>query len=180
MNKSLAYLIAVFTLSSCSASSYDSSISTLGCHGFVADGPTATYAYLQGDPNFGGKWIDYSDAGDEIFYRSLELYESAGSLLLSLEQNSPSGDWFRVDDYCFDSDKKLVRLGSDLKTFNGGVRVLRVWSPENFTVDSPDSIEIIDLETKGVVEFNDISFLDNPPYLSNDYDSLMKHLNFDY
>lgn len=178
MKKTLISLIAVITLSSCSVSSYESNVGTLGCYGFVVDGPTATYAYLQDGPDSSGEWIDFSDLDNQVFYRSLEFYESGDSLLLSLEQGSPSGDWFRIDDYCFDSNKKLIRLDSDLRTFYGYVRILRNWSSGDFSIDSPDHFELTDIDTGEKLDPETTSYQDNLPHLVDDYQSLIDYLDF--
>jgi hypothetical protein len=122
-------------------------------------------------------WYTVEDIDEEeIVFMGLNKWVNEEAILIFLENSSPSGDWIRFDDFCFNGDGGIARLYSDLRTFYGNVQVLRTWEYYNDGSVKNTDIEIIDMNTKEKIDPDSANYLDNPPYMAVSYDDLSEYL----
>lgn len=144
--------------------------------------PSEQFAYLNKQFNevSNDGWYPIEDINEEeAKYMALKRWLNETTKVIELEVSSPSGDWLRIDNYCFNENDATVKISSDLRTFYGGVQVVRSWLYNNDGSVSDSSIEIIDMNTQEQIDPNEASYLDNPPYLAKDYKDLLKYIKFD-
>jgi HAMP domain-containing protein len=115
------------------------------------------------------------NAEDKI-YMGLSEWIKDEIKMVTLEIASPSGDWYRIDNYCFNKDGGIAQIYSDLRTFFGNVQVTRIWKYYSDGSIENSDINVLDLDTEKPIDPNTASYSDNPPYLTADYKDLLEHI----
>lgn len=108
--------------------------------------------------------------------QGLSEWLSAEVKILVLENSSPSGDWYRVDHYCFNTNNSILKLSSDLRTFYGGVKVVRTWIYNENKKPFTQEIMITNLDSGEIIPENEANYSDNPPLLVKSYEELLKEI----
>jgi hypothetical protein len=109
---------------------------------------------------------------------SLSEWSDENAKRIVLENTSPSGDWYSIDEYCFNGNGGIAELYSDLRTFYGNVQVIRKWKYyADSSVENYD-IQTIDMNTKKTINPDEANYMDNPPYLVKTYKDLADHFHF--
>jgi hypothetical protein len=142
--------------------------------------PDEKFGYVYEDPSKKGSWKPVHEiTEDEKVADSFRRWLENDIQYIVLESSSPSGDWYRIDDYCFDTQEKILKIQSDLRTFQGDVQVVRTWA-YNTEGDATDTnVQVFQLNTKEPIEPDKASFIDNPPYLTPNYKDLVGHLELE-
>ncbi len=120
--------------------------------------------------------VGYIDE-DQNVSRGLSLWKSDELKRVVLENATPSGDWFRIDEYCFNKDGNIARLYSDLRTFYGDVQVMRTWEYYSDGSIKSSNTELIDLKTDESIDPDEANYMDNPPYSAKNYEELIEFLD---
>ena len=143
---------------------------------------------LEPNERWGYLYEQFNDVGEDSWYVKNEIDEEESvfkwlaklvnedARLILLESSTPSGDWVRFDEFCFNGDGGIARLHSDLRTFYGHAQVLRVWEYYNDGSVKNTDIEIIDMNTNEKIDPDSTNYLDNPPYMTTHYDDLIEYL----
>ena len=122
-------------------------------------------------------WHSVNDLDEGAYvYTSLSQWVSKEVKDVVLEATSPSGDWYRIDDYCFNSNGDVIQLYSDLRTFHGEVQVIRTWVYQPDGSIGTIEVNIIDMKSGQSINPGEASYLDNPPYIAKNYQDLLSHL----
>lgn len=128
----------------------------------------------------GWRKIGDTDIGkEETLFRALSDRKSEDAREIILENNSPSGDWYRIDSYCFNGNDRIAELYSDLRTSysdDGPIQVIRTWKYYSDGSLESEKTEFFDLNTKKPVAQDSASYMDNPPQLVKDYEELANYL----
>lgn len=141
--------------------------------------PDVEFAYLDGQFNDIDQsgWYPANDiAEDQSIFRGLSQWSSDEFKRVVLESSTPSGDWFRIDEYCFNQDSNIARLYSDLRTFYGDVQAMRTWEYYSDGSIKNSNTELIDLKTEKPISPDETSYMDNPPHSVKNYAELAKYL----
>jgi len=135
------------------------------------------YLYEQfNDVDKSGWYMVKDVAEDEGVFRGLSKWSGDGLKRIVLEDSTPSGDWFRIDDYCFNRDDNIARLYSDLRTFYGDVQSIRTWEYYSDGSIKNSNTELIDLKTEESINPDEANYMDNPPQLVKNFEELAKSL----
>ena len=136
--------------------------------------------YLDKDFNESVKesgWVPASKILEgQVADMGIRLWSGSGVKYVMLETSTPSGDWMRYDDYCFDESGKTVNLDSELRTFYGHIRAVRKWWYLTDGTPEGNSKEIFDLKSSKPIEPYGTIYEDRPPYLAKGYKDLLDHL----
>ena len=124
-----------------------------------------------------GNWIVFKQADPDLVpYDSLSIWKRDDLQDVVLEATTPSGGWYRIDDYCFNKDNTIVGLYSDLRTFYGHVKVIRTWlygaNGETIKMDK----KIFDLDTDKPINPDPNSYQDDPPFLTSRLENLLTEI----
>jgi len=153
-----------------------------GCLALNKTNADVKFAYLDGQFNNVEKngWYSISDVDkDQNIYRGLTQWTSEEAKEVVLENTTPSGDWYRIDEYCFNKDGNIAELYSDLRTSYSDVddiQVIRTWKYYSDGSVESSNTELFDLKTKNPINPDDGSYMDNPPKLVRNYAELAQYL----
>lgn len=126
------------------------------------------------------EWVAYQDTDSErIALDVLSIRKGQNLRDVVFESSTPSGDWYRVDDYCFNRDGSIVSLYSDFRTLQGeeDMQVIRTWLYDSTGVVLQESKKIISLDTEEPLPPDSI-LSDNPPYLVSSFEDLLEKIEF--
>jgi hypothetical protein len=186
---SLILLCALLAMSSCQNSNSSSVIQRGGqgpiiktCLELQKAKPVSDLIYLDLKSNSVEKsgWLNADKVSEEQKgYEEYRKWFDNNVVSVALDNTSPSGDWYRIDSYCFNETGNIAEIYSDLRTSYSepaGIQVIRSWN--YYTDGSVESskTELFNLDTKKPIISKDASYQDNPPKLVKNYRELTQNL----
>jgi len=122
-------------------------------------------------------WYPKSEIAEgQNVYKGFSEWKTDTSRRVVLENTSPSGDWYRIDEYCFNGLNNIAELHSDLRTFYGDVQAVRLWEYFSDGSVQNSTTELFDLNTNKPIDPGSVNFMDNPPLVTTDYEALRVQL----
>lgn len=116
---------------------------------------------------------------NQKIYKGLSKWSSEDVQKILLENSTPSGDWYRIDEYCFNKEDNIAEVYSDLRTSYGdpgAIQAIKTWKYYSDGSIESTNTELFDLKTKNPISSDDASYMDNPPHLVKDYEELAEYL----